>query len=338
VLRRRLTIVIGLVLIVGLGILAWPQAIGLQRTAIIANVIAFRGAEIVAALIVVLLLVVLNLIAPKARRRIGAAALLFVLFAIGLGGLMLSRGIGSPGLPAAETNDITILSWNTRGDAVPASEIASLAASSKADVIALPGTTKATAQQVATTLRGEGITMQVFSISQSSIARARSTSLLVSSTLGAYKLVTRYGDTEEVPSVVAEPSGGQNAPVLLAVHTLAPRPGDEGVWRKDLNWVAARCVGSNVVMAGDFNATADHLAGLGTKSGALVGACDDAALASGNGAVGTWPTSLPALVGAPIDHVMATTNWTTSGFQVLQNEDGAGSDHRPVLARLSPAG
>lgn len=337
-LRRFVTFLIAIAVIAVLGVLAWPQGLGLQRTELIANIVAFRGAEIFGAVVVVLLLVVASLLLPRARRRIGALAGLFVLFGLAIGVLMLSRGIGSPGLPAAETNDITILSWNTRGDAVPASEIARVALSNRADVVALPGTTKATAQAAAAALRADGVRMQVLSISQSSIARARSTSLLVSSTLGAYRLVTRYGDTEEVPTIVAEPSGGQNAPVLVAVHTLAPRPGDETVWRTDLNWVAARCVGSNVVMAGDFNATADHLAGLGSGSGALVGACRDSALASGNGAVGTWPTSLPALVGAPIDHVMATPNWTTSGFQVLQNEDGAGSDHRPVLARLSPAG
>jgi endonuclease/exonuclease/phosphatase (EEP) superfamily protein YafD len=62
------------------------------------------------------------------------------------------------------------------------------------------------------------------------------------------------------------------------------------------------------------------------------------AAATGNAAVGTWPTSVPALVGAPIDHVLATPNWTPTGFRVLAGEDAAGSDHRPVLARLAPAG
>jgi endonuclease/exonuclease/phosphatase (EEP) superfamily protein YafD len=54
--------------------------------------------------------------------------------------------------------------------------------------------------------------------------------------------------------------------------------------------------------------------------------------------VGTWPTNVPALVGAPIDHVLATPNWRATGFRVLAGEDAAGSDHRPVLARLAPAG
>jgi len=52
--------------------------------------------------------------------------------------------------------------------------------------------------------------------------------------------------------------------------------------------------------------------------------------------VGTWPAFLPALLGAPIDHVLATPGWTVSGFTVVQDLDGAGSDHRPVVAQLTP--
>ena len=57
-----------------------------------------------------------------------------------------------------------------------------------------------------------------------------------------------------------------------------------------------------------------------------------------NAAVGTWPTMLPALIGAPIDHVLATPNWRVSGMRVIASHDGYGSDHRPILVQLSPAG
>jgi endonuclease/exonuclease/phosphatase family metal-dependent hydrolase len=62
----------------------------------------------------------------------------------------------------------------------------------------------------------------------------------------------------------------------------------------------------------------------------------DAAAASDNAGVGTWPTSFPALVGAPIDHIMATPNWEVTGMRVIENYDKYGSDHRPVLAQLTP--
>src|SRR5207245_2790152 len=90
-----------------------------------------------------------------------------------------------------------------------------------------------------------------------------------------------------------------------------PRHGSQPArddWRAGLAWAAARCSERNVLMAGDFNATLDHFAGLGTGSGTLR-TCRDGALATRNAAVGTWPTSMPALIGTPIDHVLATPNW-----------------------------
>jgi len=44
------------------------------------------------------------------------------------------------------------------------------------------------------------------------------------------------------------------------------------------------------------------------------------------------------VLGAPIDHVLATRAWQPIGFRVIESRDGAGSDHRPVVAQLRPAG
>jgi endonuclease/exonuclease/phosphatase (EEP) superfamily protein YafD len=107
-------------------------------------------------------------------------------------------------------------------------------------------------------------------------------------------------------------------------------------WRSDLRWLTTACGNNNVIMAGDFNSTLDHYTGLGIDS-ATIGNCSDAAHATNNAGVGTWPAALPALLGAPIDHVMTTPNWRVTGMRVVQSEDGAGSDHRPVLVQLSPA-
>ena len=90
-------------------------------------------------------------------------------------------------------------------------------------------------------------------------------------------------------------------------------------------------------MAGDFNATVDHFAGRGIDGGDL-GRCRDAAVAGRAGGLGTWPTDLPELLGSPIDHVLATPGWQVDGFRVVGALDGAGSDHRPIVATLSPAG
>ena len=76
---------------------------------------------------------------------------------------------------------------------------------------------------------------------------------------------------------------------------------------------------------------------LGLDGGTL-GHCHDAASETGNGSVGTWSTEMPALLGAPIDHVMASPHWRRTGSLVLRSLDDSGSDHRPLIVQLEPAG
>ena len=336
-LRRLVSIVLVAVVAAGLVLLVWPELLDLQRAPVAALAVSFRGASVVAAVGVAVVLTAVGFVLHRSRRLLGVLSLLLVALAVAEAGVLLSRGIGAPDVPVAEQYDVTVLSWNTLGDSVPAQAVASAAADNHADVIALPETTEDRAQEVATLLAAQGLRFHVFSASQQAGVPARSTSLLVASSLGEYARVTDVGDTHTVPSLVVDPAAGQNAPRIVAVHTLAPYDPDPADWRADLRWVAARCGEKNVLMAGDFNATVDHFTGLGTGS-AQLGSCRDAGLATGNAAVGTWPTSMPALIGTPIDHVLATPNWRFTGFRVLADEDAAGSDHRPVLARLRPAG
>lgn len=326
-----------LVLAAALVLVAWPQLLGLQRAPVAALAVSFRGAAALAAAGVAVVLTAVGLVLHRLRRGLGVLALLLVAFALAEGGVLLTRGIGAPDVPVAQQDDLTVLSWNTLGDSVPAPVIARVAEENRATVLTLPETTAGRARQVARLLAAEGFHYAVFSTSLQAGIPSRSTSLLVSTSLGAYRQVTDLGDTRGVPSVVAEPAAGQNAPRIVAVHTTAPYQPDPVDWRHDLAWVAARCSERNVLIAGDFNATIDHLTGLGTGTGQLR-ACRDAALATRNAAVGTWPTSMPALIGTAIDHVVATPNWRFTGFRVLTDEDSAGSDHRPILARLRPAG
>jgi endonuclease/exonuclease/phosphatase (EEP) superfamily protein YafD len=46
---------------------------------------------------------------------------------------------------------------------------------------------------------------------------------------------------------------------------------------------------------------------------------------------------VPQVLGSPIDHVLATPDWRVEAFRVLDGYDDAGSDHRPIVATLSPA-
>jgi endonuclease/exonuclease/phosphatase (EEP) superfamily protein YafD len=337
VFRRALAIAVAVVLAAVLALVAWPQLLDLQRAPVAALAVSFRGAAVLAAIGVAVVLTALGFVLHRSRRFLGTVSLVLVAFAVAVSGVLVVRGVGAPDVPVAGEFDVTVLSWNTLGDGVPAASVAQAATRNDADVIALPETTEPRAEEVAALLADQGRRYRVFAVSQQDGVPSRSTSLLVARSLGAYRQVEDVGDTHRVPSVVVDPSGGQNAPRIVAVHTLAPYEPDPVDWRSDLRWVADRCDGGNVLMAGDFNATVDHFAGLGAVDGAL-GGCRDGALATRNAAVGTWPTSMPALIGTPIDHVMATPNWRFTGFRVLTSEDSAGSDHRPVLARLRPAG
>ena len=200
----------------------------------------------------------------------------------------------------------------------------------------LPETTRETADLVAGIMAAAGKPMQVWTIAYDQISKARSTSLLVSTDLGRYQLDATKGNSAVLPTVVVTPVDG-SGPTIASVHLVAPIPGEMDNWRSDLDWIASACSDKNMIIAGDFNATLDHFESLGNGGDAVLGDCIDAAEASGNAAVGTWPTSLPALLASPIDHVMHTSNWRVSGMRVIESVDKSGSDHRPVLAELAPA-
>ena len=63
-----------------------------------------------------------------------------------------------------------------------------------------------------------------------------------------------------------------------------------------------------------------------------------AAIATGNGATGTWSAEMPSLLGTPIDHVMTSTHWKATGSLVLRSMADSGSDHRPLIVQLEPVG
>jgi endonuclease/exonuclease/phosphatase (EEP) superfamily protein YafD len=237
------------------------------------------------------------------------------------------------------------MTWNTAGNATDAHLIAQTAIAMQADIVALPETTIETGEAVAIAMREMGSPMWAHHENFGDRAdypdwASNSTTLLISPDLGDYSVVESTSDgtsnTSQVPTVVAMPVDG-SGPVILAVHAVAPRQSYMADWRNDLQWLADQCSSANVIMAGDFNATVDNMDRLGTDGGTL-GQCHDAAVATGSGAVGTWTTAWPALLGTPIDHVLATDAWTPTGSVVLGSLDQSGSDHRPLVVQLERAG
>jgi endonuclease/exonuclease/phosphatase (EEP) superfamily protein YafD len=319
-------------------VLLWPQAFGLQNQWIAAHVVALRGTAAACAAGASGVFVALAL--GRSARRFGAAmAAILMLFAVGNAGVLAVRGLGlGDGPDAAASDSVTVLSWNTLGEVPDAATIADLALAEGADVVVLPETTAPLGEEVAIAMREGGSPMWVHTQAFDDIAKARSTTILITPDLGEYAVVNEQfpgppGNTNTLPSVVADPVSG-SGPRIVAVHAVAPIRWELRNWRSDLDWLAGQCAGDDVIMAGDFTATLDHFAGRGIDGGDL-GRCTDAAAQAGSAAVGTWPTRLPALLGSPIDHVLATPGWQVEAFRVIDDLDDAGSDHRPIVATLS---
>ncbi len=322
---------------IGLLILAWPQLFSVAREPVAAQIVSLRGLAIAAAVIFAFGFTVLALLARPARGFLAGLAALLLVFAAINAAVLATRGFGNLAFETASDASVTVLAWNTLGDAPGAAVIAQLALDSGADVVALPETSRAAGEEIAAIMASAGRPMQVLTRAYDEVSKARSTTLLVSGALGDYDFDETAMTTAQLPSVVATPADG-SGPTIVAVHALAPLPPVMPRWESDLRWAAAACSGDNVILAGDFNATLDHFGGLATAPGAALGNCVDAALSSDNAAVGTWPTVVPALLGAPIDHVLATPNWRVSGMRVIESHDGYGSDHRPILVQLTRVG
>lgn len=112
---------------------------------------------------------------------------------------------------------------------------------------------------------------------------------------------------------------------LVGYHSYPPLPGRTGTWRHDLEALRTWCEGRTIV-AGDFNATPDHVA----LRNAIEG-CTDVGPATGNGLDGTWPAHRPGVLRAQIDHVVVTEDLAAVGFSTYDIE---GSDHRAVVATV----
>ncbi|GAA4767223.1 endonuclease/exonuclease/phosphatase family protein [Microbacterium gilvum] len=340
---RLVGILVTVLFAIATAVLTWPAFFHVERVFPIAQLAALRGVLVVAFALVTIVFLLLAI----ARPLRGFALSMALVSAIGAiaGGVVLGvRGYGTESLPDATATSVRVMTWNTAGNAMGAAEIAETAVAMDVDIVALPETSEEVGEQVAVAMRDMGSPMWVHHVAlRPDIAdgpQAWVTTVLISPDLGDYSVIEASTDltsnTEVVPSVVAMPVDGVG-PTVVAVHAVSPQPEYMDQWVDDLQWIADQCAGGDVILAGDFNATLDNMAGLGVDGGDL-GACVDAAASTGNGAVGTWPTDIPALLSTPIDHVMHSASWTATGSLVLTNLDDAGSDHRPLVVQLEPAG
>ncbi|WP_413319219.1 endonuclease/exonuclease/phosphatase family protein [Agrococcus sp. 1P02AA] len=323
-----------------LALAAWPQALGLEQAPVIAQVVSMRIGVVGIALLLLLLFLCF---AGWRRVRpfvLGVASMLLV-FALASTGIHVSRGLDAS-QSVDDGDDLVVLTWNTLGDEPGVDEIARIVDETGADAVMLPETTLTTGVAVAELLRDAGKRFWVLTNGYSPAYGALNTTLLVSAELGRYTADQEVGGTRTLPTVVARPQDG-DGPVFVSTHPVAPVPQQMRNWRADLEFVAGLCDGADsVIMGGDFNSTVDHWWGhrAALEDGSMgdLGVCRDAASAVGAGAVGTWPTWAPPWLGANIDHVVATPDWTPVAARVLTGLDDSGTDHRPVVVQLRRTG
>lgn len=338
---RLLGILVTVLFAIGTAVLMWPQFFRVDQLFPVAQLVASRGLLLLLYLLVAA--AAIGMLFLRALRGFAASVLIVALAGSAiLGGILFLRGVGPGELPEKEAGDIRVMTWNTNGEAVSAEEIARVIVEQDADIVALPETAYTVGRDIALLLRESGHRMWVHHVDfypdVKNGPQAWQTTILISPRLGDYSVIRssadRTSNTGQVPSAVAMPVNG-TGPIIVAVHAVAPRQSAMETWRKDLRWIADQCPGGDVILAGDFNATIDHVMNLGVRGGDM-GACRDAAIRTGTGAAGTWPAWAPSLLGAPIDRVMATANWEPVGSFVLP--DGGGSDHRALVVHLRPVG
>ena len=318
-------------------VMAWPQLFGLQRTPLIAHAVSLRALASVVAIGLLLLVVVVATLSRGFRSMAASLGVMLIAFVLINAAVLSTRGFGGHKPDPDQASELTVLAWNTLGPATTPEDIAALALERGADIVVLPETILENATQVAVLMREGGRPMWAHTLAYDQVSPALSTSLLTSVDLGEYDYNPLSRTTSVLPTMIATPRDG-SGPTIVAVHAVAPLLEQFDNWSGDLSLLAEYCSGENIIMAGDFNATIDHMTGLGAEPGKALGECTDAAVAAGSGALGTWPTRLPALLGAPIDHVMATSDWTVTGMEVITSLDDNGSDHRPIVAQLKRAG
>lgn len=338
---RLLGIIVTVLFAIATAIVSWPQFFRLEQVTPVAQIVSMRGVLVVAFAALTLLFLLLALARPM-RGFAMSVALVAGIGAIAGGVTLGMRGYGES-LPPETESSVRVMTWNTAGDATGAYQIAQSAVAMDADIIALPETAQTVGEDVAVEMRELGRPMWVHHVQYNKdIERGPQswvTTILISPDLGDYAVIDSSDDgtsnTGMLPSAVVMPVDG-TGPTVVAVHAIAPRPAYMDSWQQDLRWIADQCPQDlNVIIAGDFNATLDHMSPLAAGSGQL-GYCHDAAAATGNGAVGTWPTDVPSLLSTPIDHVMHSDHWRATGSVVLTTLDGTGSDHRPLIVQLEP--
>ncbi|MFF3243027.1 endonuclease/exonuclease/phosphatase family protein [Streptomyces sp. NPDC002870] len=118
---------------------------------------------------------------------------------------------------------------------------------------------------------------------------------------------------------------------LQLAHPLPPIPSGVDDWQRELGLVrtyAAGTKGRPTVLAGDFNASQDHAA---FRRLLDAGDLRDSATLAGAARTPSWPAMARRPLGAQIDHVLISEDFSVRGARFLDLTD---TDHRSLLVEL----
>jgi endonuclease/exonuclease/phosphatase (EEP) superfamily protein YafD len=292
------------------------------RAAPFALLVAGRGIVLLGLLAAVLAWFVWSVLRATKPEQLVAIILVGLLGATSVLDIASARPVNVGTVGRSMPGDLRLLSWNTNQDRTSVKSITNLVRKLHPDVIVLPEYFGAIAPRISASLPA-GVYSRALSWN------AAASSVWVSKALGSYKVVTTG-----VPSWAGfeiQPIDSIAAPSFVIAHLQHASIISAQLWDKHTDWVARACDGPNVIAVGDFNSTAQNLPRAG------LGKCRDVSTTLGTTATGTWPTLLPAGVGAQIDRVLVGSDWRPVRFDVLGGEDQAGSDHRPIVVDLAPA-
>lgn len=331
----------------------------------LAQLIAFRWVLAGFFLIFGLLYLLPTFFARTRIRRIVAGFTVLVLLGSGMihGATAVSRGVyvaeqipEPKATTQAQTPQINLLSFNTKGGATSTAEIVQMILEHHVNVAVLPETSTQQGEEIRAALLAAGVEFQQFDTATSRWEPDfSSTVLLISKQIGTYRPLNLHQAAAESQGAEAAQSGTESADSLIpnsllpeefsivgaapenaqsglprfyGVHPIAPLPSLISRWKEEISAAYGLC-GSDeeLIIAGDFNSTADHQQALGAD-------CRDSVKEAKTAGLSTWPVSLPLWLGTPIDRVL--TNGTNYRGSVAKVVEAGESDHRGIIVQLRP--
>ncbi|EOT44386.1 endonuclease/exonuclease/phosphatase family protein [Enterococcus columbae] len=232
-------------------------------------------------------------------------------------------------VPAKKSGQIRILSWNTN-HAIEKDELLSVVKELKPDIVFFPE-------------EWQGQNTKVFDCDLDVPEDQKPTHCYLDSLIDSYEyfkeesplqtlLVPKKYGLYSVESgepyyagfFATPPANHSESPYILLAHIQRPEFGiGTSWWQKHMEWAKEKSIYENMIAAGDFNAT------LGNIGGHQLGELEDMAYALNQNQAGTWPTFLPAFLGAPIDHIFIGKAYKPIWFGVLNTSKK--SDHRAIF-------